>query len=215
MAEKMNISIIKVFHQVSTRLSNLEKESALYKGSFAKEFNTEDDAVLSRRLKYEYAIDLSGKIPGVLKMQSLQNVPYDPTSEYAKRSQSKKETYFAKFEVMYPFDTHISSKYVSLKGAYIDLLTRPEMIGNRVNTYASEYVAVFIAMSVIEMYQRVIETTGYRLEDSGLTIDSIQGLVSMNCNYSSESVPKLTIYKEKKTKSDKDGTQIISVVARY
>ena len=131
------------------------------------------------------------------------------------RKRHTSRRYFAKFEVMYPFDTHISSKYVYLKGAYIDLLTRPEMIGNRVNTYASEYVAVFIAMPVIEMYQRVIETTGYRLEDSGLTIDSIQGLVSMNCNYSGESVPKLIIYKEKKNKSDKDGTQIISVVARY
>jgi len=126
----------------------------------------------------------------------MQNVPYDPTSAYAQRTQNKKETYYSKFQIAYNIGgTNVTSKYVSIEGAFLDLTARPELINDKPNNYAKEYVAVYIPNRVIAQLQNAVGTAGFVVDAAGLNVDRSQGLCAINANYASEEIPKLGVHR--------------------
>jgi hypothetical protein len=68
-------------------------------GADGNGLNAEDDTVLAELTKYNYAIEPDGMFPGDVVLGNLDSVAYDPDSSYAKRTNSKKESYFSKFHV--------------------------------------------------------------------------------------------------------------------
>jgi len=76
------------------------------------DFNADDETVLAVLTRYQHSIGFDGNLPGELSLKALSSVPYIPDSPYAKKTQSKKESYFAKFEIEYPLSDPVRSKYV-------------------------------------------------------------------------------------------------------
>lgn len=170
--------------------------------------NIEDDEVLNVLTKYEMCITMTGKLPGNTVLPKFQCVSYDPSSEYSKRVAAKRDTYFSKFITSYVINGNIyESRYVGIKGAIMDLTPRPDIVKDAPNTYAREYVAIYIPIAVVEEYKKIIEATGYVLEDTGLIIDRSQGLVCFNCSYATESVPYNTVVLKQAVEQE-DGTEV-------
>mmetsp|Transcript_7924 Transcript_7924/g.17029 ORF Transcript_7924/g.17029 Transcript_7924/m.17029 type:complete len:274 (-) Transcript_7924:81-902(-) len=175
-------------------------------GSSAFGLNLEDNRVLVALTGYEHYITASGDLPGALSWDNLQNVSYNPNSEYSKRTQSKKETYYSKFKIEYPLQPAVTSKYVSVSASYIDLIARPELINDAPNNYCKDYVTVYIPSLVIGVYKTFVESKGYQIDAAGLNIDRVQSLVSMNANYATEEVPSLGIHRYADVTDDEGNT---------
>ena len=122
--------------------------------------NAEDDAVLAALTTYKHYILPTGKMPESVTMPGLENVPYDPDSEYAKHTKNKKETWFTKFTISYPTTPIISSKYVGVRGVYLDLIPRPELMNNKPNTFGAKYATVYFPTAIIDSYKQLIEKGG-------------------------------------------------------
>lgn len=168
----------------------------------------EDDLVVGELIKYKYSIKPSGEFPGTISMDTLQNVPYDADTEFAKRTKTKKETYFAKFHFEYKIGTNVyRSKYVGVQCAYLDMIARPETYNGSPNGFAKEYVAIYMSSKVVNQYKTLIESAGYLLDNAGINIDRAQSLVSFNANYSTEQVPKFTVHRVLQRKNE-DGEEV-------
>jgi len=172
-------------------------------------FNADDEKVVARLTQYKDSILPDGTMPGTVSLNTLINVAYDSTSEYAKKTKAVKETYFAKFVLAYPMSKagFVSSKYCSIQSAIMDLLPRPLRYGAKENSYATEYVTIYIPSMVVNHFKGIIEAQSYVLDAAGLNVDRDQALVSINANYSTENVPRLGIMRTVAEKA-KDGTII-------
>mmetsp|Transcript_2713 Transcript_2713/g.7237 ORF Transcript_2713/g.7237 Transcript_2713/m.7237 type:complete len:299 (-) Transcript_2713:15011-15907(-) len=176
-------------------------------GSNTFGLNLEDNRLLVELTNYKHYITSAGELPGKLSWENLQNVSYNPNSEYSKRTQSKKETYYSKFRIEYPLQPVITSKYVAVAGSYIDLMARAELINDAPNNYCKDYVSVYIPSAVMKVYKDFIEVKGYQVDAAGLNVDHVQSLVSMNANYATEEIPSLGIHRYVESTSE-DGNVI-------
>lgn len=169
-------------------------------------FSGDDELVINQITKYKYSISPAGKMPGTLSLNELVNVAYDATSDYAKKTSAKRETYFAKFTIAYPIgDPYPKSKYCSVRSAIIDLLPRPLKYGEKQNTYALEYAAVYFPCHVIDEFKKLIEEKGYALDAVGINVDMWQSLVSINASYASQEVPRIGMHRTSE-RDEGDGT---------
>lgn len=189
-------------------MEKLDKGRVEITDQSANSINTDDETVLNHLSVWKYTIDVTGKLPGEFKMGDLENVPYNPDSEFAKRMANKKETYYTKLQMTYPIGSGVTSKYVGVRAAIIDLLPRPLTYGDKRNTYGAEYVAVYFPEDVLQSILTLVNKGGYNIDSSGLTIDKGQKLVAMNCSYATDDVPTLTIYR-KRLVDNADGERVM------
>jgi hypothetical protein len=158
---------------------------------------------LNTLLLYTNMFCMDGRKPGAPVLDPLSYVPYNSDSAYAKRTNSKNATYFAKFKVPCNIGgTVIHSKYVAVEGVYMDLLSRPEIVKEQRSTYAQDYETLYFPFATIKTFLESTQRVHYQLDQQSLNVDHRQRLVSVSCQYATEEIPTLTVYRRAEVESD-------------